>query len=1258
MNRSIDEFQGTDRFTVSHRLGAGGMGIVYRAFDRLRNETVALKTLLHADASAMYRLKREFRTLADVSHPNLVSLYELIADGPQWFFTMELIDGVNFLDHVRTGTGSPAAVLDTVQNLTTSKSGQAATVSFVSDPTERMGGETPIANFGGLLNQERLRPALRQLAHAVFSLHRAGIIHRDLKPSNVLVASDGRVVVLDFGLAAELAPARELVTIENAQAGTVAYMSPEQAAGVTVTRASDWYAVGVILYEALTGRRPHTGTVLQVLRDKQLKNPARPDPNSSDLPKDLVELCLALLDIDPVRRPTGEQVLSALGESAGSVVVENSGAIKQEGALVGRESHLAALEESFNHAQEGQAVSLYVHGVSGVGKSTLMEYFLGRLERKNRALVLAGRCYERETVPYKALDGVVDSLSRYLLSLPQTKVEALLPRDVLPLSRLFPVMLRVEAVRGAPQREKEIPDPLVLRRRAFSALRELLGRISDRQPLVLYIDDLQWADADSTTLLEDLLRPPDPPPLLLVACFRSEEVAVKPFLRLLLDHTGTARCRQLSVGPLMDEESRRLAHFLLGPELPGTKSVVDLIVREAAGSPFFVEQLARYALVSDCAATSGVSLPEMLEARIRHLPAGARQFLETLAVAGRPVDSVVTFAAASLSGDERPLVAALRAARLVRSSGSAQNVELYHDRIRETLAGLLRGEAVASIHLQLAQTLEANGYDDPDALFEHYLGASDRVRAGSYARLAAKKASAALAFDRAVMFFRRALELTPPDAADTVDLEASLGDALTNAGHSADAAEVYLGAAKKAVAAQSLELQRRAAQQLLISGHIDDGIELIRTVLSAIGMKLPATPRRALWSLLWRRLQLQLRGIDYAERPAEQVPADELLRIDICWAVTVGLALVDVIRAYDFQTRHLLLALRAGEPYRIARALAIEAGISATTGGPGWKRSTKFGAAAAALAEKVNHPHATGLTTLAAGLAAFCTGQWKMASEHFARSEETFREQCTGVVWELTSAQNYLLSSLIYLGELREIARRMPVLLASAQERGNLYTATELRSRENLMWLVADDPNGAARELSQAIKRWSHKGFHRQHYNFLLAQTQIHLYTGNAEAAWQCVTDRWPDLAGSLLLRIQVLRVEAMFLRARCALALAAGRPAGREELLQVAERMANRIGRERMAWSAPFVPLLRAAVAVVRGDASAAVTGLAAAADGFAAADMELLATAVRRRQGNLIGGDQGRQLVSQADAWMHDQKVQSPTLLARMFVPGFPDN
>jgi serine/threonine protein kinase len=268
-------------YQILDELGQGGMGVVYRAYDRRREMVVALKTMQRGDPTDVLRFKRKFRALAGVVHPNLVNLYELACDRGIWFFTMELVPGLDFLTYVRTNPdrGDDETTRDTVLS------------SWQANEPNLPDTELPIAaspprkphrpeNGLSLHQLARLRGVLRHLAEGVMALHAAGKLHRDLKPSNVLVTPRGRVVILDFGLAAELGPSGMHQSAEGHLLGTPAYMAPEQAAGLPVSPASDWYGVGTILYHALTGRPPFLGPGLAVLMDKQQhdrrRRPGRP----------------------------------------------------------------------------------------------------------------------------------------------------------------------------------------------------------------------------------------------------------------------------------------------------------------------------------------------------------------------------------------------------------------------------------------------------------------------------------------------------------------------------------------------------------------------------------------------------------------------------------------------------------------------------------------------------------------------------------------------------------------------------------------------------------------------------------------------------------------------------------------------------------------------------------------------------------------------------------------------------------------------
>ena len=239
---------------------------------------------------------------------------------------------------------------------------------------------------------------------------------------------------------------------------------------------------------------------------------------------------------------------------------------------------------------------------------------------------------------------------------------------------------------------------------------------------------------------------------------------------------------------------------------------------------------------------------------------------------------------------------------------------------------------------------------------------------------------------------------------------------------------------------EQIELQRRAAYQFLVSGHIDEGLSAYRsdprpagaepaqhaakgTVAPAAQPGPPPVPRPAAFS----------------ERAADQVPEEKLELIDIYRSVAVGISIVDVIRGADYQTRSLLLALEAGEPLRIALALGWEAVHVACQGRPTWRRTERLVAAASGLADRLGHPHALGMASLSAGAAEFSDRPVQLGARVLNSAESIFHDRCTGVIWELDTARIFCLWSLFYLGRLAELGIRCHDIFQEARERGDRY---------------------------------------------------------------------------------------------------------------------------------------------------------------------------------------------------------------------------
>ncbi|WP_437874844.1 ATP-binding protein [Sorangium sp. So ce513] len=1233
------EFAGTPRFRVLNRLGQGSLGHVYRVEDMETGQEIALKTLPEFDADRIYFIKQEFRSLHGIRNANLVELYELFVDGEHCFFTMELIDGLPFTSYIWALGGRPS-------------------------PAAGLSGPALVA----------LRRALRQLARGVASLHRRHKLHRDIKPDNVLVTREGRVVLLDFDLVTQVQSDGSHETDYDFEAGTRPYMSPEQHWSMPLTPAADWYSVGVLVFETLSGELPFDGPLERMLPAKESLALPSLRVLAPGTPDDLEALVRGLLHPRPQQRTGEAEILYAAREAnrpSSSIPLGQRRTLTST-RFIGRDAEMAALQSIFDRSAKDGPTLVCIEGTSGIGKTELVESFLSSVLKK--ALILRGACHHQESVPYKSFDSLVDNLSRYLFLLERDDKRVPIPRHASALTRVFPVLGRIQAF-STPDELDAIP-PQELRRLAFRALRDLLAELANMRPLILWIDDLQWGDADSAPLFRELLRPPDAPRLVLIVSYRSEDRTDNVLLRSIaaMQVANDLRVHTLGLGPLSATDSRKLAEELVADvsEAPP----VDELVEKAAGSPFFLVELARYAAAGlegqAPSAAGGDRLQRMLRHRIGLLDTRERSILEVVCIASKQMERSLLLRAAGLGERGRRELSRLSEEHLVRfiELNGRLSVEISHDLFRQAVLSELEGDRRRWLHRRVAEALQTSTAPDPEALLFHYREAGEEQTARKYAWAAAERAMATLAFDRAAELYQWLLSVHD-EYIERWRIQEKLGDALANAGRARQAAESFEAAAEalekgsaptgSLMPALARKLRRRSAEQYLRGGDVEQGIDAARHALRAVGIEYPSSAWRAWVTTVAQRARLKLRGLRYTQRSAEEIRDVDLDRIDACWSVGIGLTWIDRTRTAAFQARGTLLALEAGEPTRVAEALAAEASMLVSFGGVSRRRRSEVVLAdARRLVDESDDLWLKAFLVLIEGSMAFYNARWKQAHLLCRRAEDMFRKRARAAAWEMTSSQLLSLGALTYLGDVAELRRTLPVLVDDAETRGDLLSASCLASGlPNLLWLCSDQPNEARRRAEKAIDGWRQDDFQFPHYLHLIASTQIDIYQGNGPAAWRRILRLWPRVLASFLPMVENLRITLLHLRARAALAAvaseraAAGGAYRREILLRVAERDASRLAREEADWAAPLSAAIRAGLAAARGRHAEASRSLDLAAQLFTSMDMGLYAAAARFQQEAMAQRAAGTSARRAGETWMLEHHVVSPVKLAATLVP-----
>jgi len=793
------------------------MGVVYLGRDLRRDMDVAIKFrgITHHDATLW--IKREFRSVASLRHPNLVELYELVAHEQSCYFTMEYLPGVDPREWVTKPSAAGIQPADLSDRTTRSavpiqEARTEVSLTPVAPPAVRV---VPEVDFG------RVRTCLAQLAEGLAFLHSRGVIHRDVKPSNALVVN-GTVKLLDFGLALERRRAEEELARETRIVGTAAYLAPEYIEKLTVSPAMDIYALGVVAFELVTGAPPFGGTLHVLARMKQRMALPRASSINNKVPEDLDELIDAMLAADPLRRPTPLQIATRL---TGNLSTPRP--VRRLARFVGRDTELGHLEARIAEtAPRGRLV--LVTGPSGVGKTALVEEALGRA-RDGDTIAWRGRCHERERVPYRAFDFIIDDLATELAG--NARLVSQLEHAGA-LARVFPTLGAViESMIEVPPAAEDLR---VERERALIAMCAVFRHALEaaKRGLVL-IDDLQWADEDSLELLALLVERVGRPLTIIATWTGDLDRMTGVFERL------GAAAEVIEVAPMQAHE---LVEVLadVAPQAPTERLLAA--ARLAAGSPYLAELIGRELADTDIADPNDAEARrlerlddrERKVAEITALSAGSTTFEQLRALAELP------------SAQLQSVLRSLEDGRIVRVTPSASGDPVYvfyHQRLRDATQAAMTPAARANVHRTFATWLEREAAT-PDQLAYHWQHAGEPARAARAAIAAADNARAQLAWGLAADWYGRALDLGRRSESGALHsglgadraVRAARAECLFLGGKLAEAATDFETLASRESASLDGDRWRvRAAESYIKLGELKRGLSIIDGVLARRG---------------------------------------------------------------------------------------------------------------------------------------------------------------------------------------------------------------------------------------------------------------------------------------------------------------------------------------------------------------------------------------------------------------------------------------
>src|SRR3954471_5224421 len=748
------------RYTIARYLGEGGRKRVYLAHDTVLDRDVAIgivkKTGLDPEARA--RVIREAQSMARLGdHPHVVTVHDIGEEDGDPYIVSQFMAG--------------GALDDLLANA----------------PGRRLDLDSTLTIADGI-------------TQALEYAHARGVVHRDLKPANVFLTEDGVAKLGDFGLAFSVD--RRRITKAGLIVGTASYMAPEQALGQHPDAMSDLYSLGAVVYEMVTGRPPFVGDdIVSVISQHQRAEPVRPSWHADDIPHELEELVMQLLEKRPEQRPKAAEIrdrlrtVEALPRDQIARAQEDANRMESlaEGVFVGREQEVGRLREALEEAFEGRGRVMMLVGEPGIGKTRTAQE-LGTYARIRGAHVLVGRSYEGEGAP--AYWPWVQ-MSRALIAEHDTDfLVRAMGAGAADIARVMPEV-RDQVPDLEPPRSLE---PEQARFRFFDAVTTFLRNVAGKEPLVLVLDDLHWADAPTLRLLQFLARELSDTSILVVGTYRDVELGRRhPLSQALAHMSRQGLLARVVLRGLSEQEVGRFIQVTASIEPP--PRLVRAIHEETEGNPFFVSEIVNLLAsegnlddptrLGEWTVTIPQGVREVVGRRLDRLSEDCNRVLAIASVVGREFSVEVLERVADLPRDRLlELVEEAEGERIVdEASQPSLRFSFSHALVREALYEELGVTQRVRLHRRIAEVIEEicgeNREPHLEELAHHFLEAQELDRAIEYSEAAAHRAVEVMAFEEGAELYGKALQAlelrNPTPTKRHVELMVALGIAQSRA---------------------------------------------------------------------------------------------------------------------------------------------------------------------------------------------------------------------------------------------------------------------------------------------------------------------------------------------------------------------------------------------------------------------------------------------------------------------------------------------